>query len=110
MNKIERVDRVLNGEEVDRPPLSLWYHFGIHHAGGEQFARIGLEFFNHYDFDFLKVMNDYFLSAAPGSGCSKDQRGFKTHRPLRCRQNRLAGTVQGFEAYQCRAEGQGIFY
>ena len=47
MNKIERVDRVLKGEEVDRPPHSLWYKFGIHHAGGEQFARISLEFLNH---------------------------------------------------------------
>jgi uroporphyrinogen decarboxylase len=60
MNKIERVDRVLEGAEVDRPPVSLWYHFGIQHAGGEQFARTTLEFFNYYDFDFLKVMNDYF--------------------------------------------------
>jgi uroporphyrinogen decarboxylase len=66
MNKIERVDRVLRDAEVDRPPLSLWYHFGVQHAGGEQFARITLEYFHHYDFDFLKVMNDYFYPAPQG--------------------------------------------
>jgi len=60
VNKIERVDRVLSGRDVDRPPLSLWYHFGVQHGGGGQFARITLEYFRHYDFDFLKVMNDYF--------------------------------------------------
>jgi uroporphyrinogen decarboxylase len=66
MNKIERVDRVLKGEEVDYPPISLWYHFGVQHGGGEQFARITLEFFKHYDFDFLKVMNDYYYPAPQG--------------------------------------------
>jgi uroporphyrinogen decarboxylase len=66
MDKIERVDRVLNGEEVDRPPVTLWYHFGVQHAGGEQFAKITTEFFNYYDFDYLKVMNDYFYLPPEG--------------------------------------------
>jgi uroporphyrinogen decarboxylase len=66
MNKIERVDRVLAGKSPDRPPLSLWYHFGVQHAAGEQFARTCLAYFNHYDFDFLKVMNDYFYPAPEG--------------------------------------------
>lgn len=66
MNKIERVDRVLSGDEVDRPPVTLWYHFGVQHAGGEQFARITTEYFNYYDFDYLKVMNDYFYQPPEG--------------------------------------------
>ena len=66
MDKIQRVDKVLEGNRVDRPPVSLWYHFGIQHAGGEQFARITLEYFDTYDFDFLKVMNDYFYQAPEG--------------------------------------------
>lgn len=66
MNKIERVDAVLAGETPDRPPLSLWYHFGLQHGAGEQFARVTLEFFRHYDFDFLKVMNDYFYPPPEG--------------------------------------------
>lgn len=60
MNRIERVERALDGREPDRPPLSLWYHFGLQYGGGERFARISLEFFRHYGFDFLKVMNDHF--------------------------------------------------
>ena len=66
MNKIQRVDRVLKGEGVDYPPISLWYHFGLQHAGGEQFARISLEYFHHYDFDFFKVMNDYYYPTPKG--------------------------------------------
>jgi len=66
MNKIERVDLVLRGDEVDHPPISLWYHFGVQHGDGEQFARITLEFFRHYDFDFLKVMNDYYYPTPQG--------------------------------------------
>jgi uroporphyrinogen decarboxylase len=66
MNKIERVDRVLSGETVDRPPVTLWYHFGVQHLGGEHFAKITTEFFNFYDFDYLKVMNDYFYQPPEG--------------------------------------------
>lgn len=66
MNKIERIDRVLGGREVDRPPLSLWYHFGVQHGGGDRFARLTLEYFHTYDFDFLKVMNDYFYPMPEG--------------------------------------------
>ncbi|MCU0584746.1 MAG: hypothetical protein MUC46_01590 [Desulfobacterales bacterium] len=66
MNKVERVDRVLKGEGVDYPPISLWYHFGVQHADGEQFARLTLQYFRHYDFDFLKVMSDYYYPAPVG--------------------------------------------
>ncbi|MDR1625557.1 MAG: hypothetical protein LBT33_03375 [Spirochaetia bacterium] len=66
MTKIERVDTVLKGGEPDRPPVCLWYHFGLQHASGETFARAALEYFEHYDFDFLKVMNDYFYPMPAG--------------------------------------------
>jgi len=66
MNRIERVERVLQGNEVDRPPLSLWYHFGVQHGDGERFARLAVDCFRHYRFDFLKVMNDYFYPMPDG--------------------------------------------
>ena len=65
-SKIELVDRVLGGEPVDRPPVSLWYHFGVQHGDGPQFARLALDSFRFYDFDFLKVMNDYFYPMPEG--------------------------------------------
>lgn len=59
MNKIERVRAVLTGRPVDRPPFTVWYHFGNQHAPAERAAQVHLEFFDHYDLDLLKLMNDY---------------------------------------------------
>jgi len=59
MNKIERVRAALNGKPVDYSPFTAWYHFGTQHASPEQTAEVHLGFFEAYDFDFLKVMNDY---------------------------------------------------
>lgn len=64
--KIELVDIVLGGGTPARPPVSLWYHFGVQHGDGPRFARLALDCFRHYDFDFLKVMNDYFYPMPEG--------------------------------------------
>src|SRR5260370_40017606 len=59
MNKIERVRAALAGRPVDRAPFTVWYHFGNQHAPAERTAQVHLEFFEHYDLDLLKLMNDY---------------------------------------------------
>jgi uroporphyrinogen decarboxylase len=59
MTKIERVRAALAGKPVDRPSFSIWYHFGNQHASPERTAQVHLEFFEAYDLDLLKVMNDY---------------------------------------------------
>lgn len=66
MSKKELVERVLAGQVVERPPVSLWYHFGIQHEKGERLAETTLAFFRHYDLDFLKVMNDYYYPRPHG--------------------------------------------
>lgn len=59
MDKIERVRAALSGKPVDRAPFTVWYHFGNQHAPAERAAQVHLEFFEHYDLDLLKMMNDY---------------------------------------------------
>jgi uroporphyrinogen decarboxylase len=59
LTKIERVRAALSGAEVDRPPFSVWYHFGLQHAPAERTAQTHVEFFEAYNLDWLKVMNDY---------------------------------------------------
>src|SRR5260370_1129085 len=49
----------LGGGPVDRAPFTVWYHFGNQHAPAERTAQVHLEFFEHYDLDLLKLMNDY---------------------------------------------------
>ena len=59
MNRIERVTKALKGEEVDRPPFSFWYHFGLQHMPAAKHAEAEVDFYRAYDLDFLKVMSDY---------------------------------------------------
>jgi len=59
MTSIERVRAALSGASVDRPPFSIWYHFGLQHAPAERTAQAHLEFLAAYHLDWLKVMNDY---------------------------------------------------
>jgi uroporphyrinogen decarboxylase len=59
LNKIERITCALKGEEVDRPPFSFWYHFGLQHMTGRKHAEAEVDFYRAYDLDFLKVMSDY---------------------------------------------------
>jgi len=66
MNKTKRLDAVLKGKEPDRPPICMWYHFGNQHGSGKKYADIVLEWFEHYDFDFLKLMNDYYYPMPDG--------------------------------------------
>jgi uroporphyrinogen decarboxylase len=53
----ERVDRALRGENVDRPPFSLWHHYKRPTAQLE--AQDHLAFHRRYNTDFVKVMNDF---------------------------------------------------
>jgi uroporphyrinogen decarboxylase len=66
MNKIKRLDAVLKGKTPDRAPICMWYHFGSQHGSGKKAAAITLEWFEHYDFDFLKLMNDYYYPMPEG--------------------------------------------
>jgi uroporphyrinogen decarboxylase len=66
LNKIERVNAALKGEEVDRPPFSFWYHFGLQHMPGRKHADVEIDFYRAYDLDFLKVMSDYPYPLPPG--------------------------------------------
>lgn len=92
MNKIERVTSALTGAEVDRPPFSFWYHFGLQHMPGRKHAEVEIDFYREYDLDFLKVMSDYpyplphgleaieteedwsrIEPLSPGNGCWREQ-------------------------------------
>jgi len=77
MTKIERVRAALSGAEVDRPPFSVWYHFGLQHAPAERTAQTHVEFFEAYNLDWLKVMNDYSYPMPRGIESLTDPRDLK---------------------------------
>lgn len=58
MTKRERVLAAIEGQEVDRVPYSLWYHFRLNPPAGENMARAELDFYRRYEPDLFKVMHD----------------------------------------------------
>jgi uroporphyrinogen decarboxylase len=55
----ERIDRALRGGDVDRPPFTLWNHFGLEKLPAEHHARATLDFHRKHRTDLVKVMSDF---------------------------------------------------
>ncbi len=56
MTKRERLQACINGQEVDRPPISLWHHFPELDNNPYKLAQAIIQFQNRYDLDFIKLM------------------------------------------------------
>lgn len=59
----ERVDRVLRGQDVDRPPFTFYLHYKRPTA--QQEAQDHLDFHRRYKTDIVKVMNDFDYPKSP---------------------------------------------
>lgn len=55
MSKRERVLAALRGDEVDRVPVSFWWHDFIREWSAEGLAAAMVESVHEFDFDYLKV-------------------------------------------------------
>ena len=55
----ERVARALAGQDVDRPALTLWHHFGLESKGPAAHAAATLAFHRANGTDLVKVMSDF---------------------------------------------------
>ena len=62
----ERVDRALEGREVDRTPFSFWHHFGLQKEPPEHFVQATLDFHARFKTDLVKVMSDFLYPQPPG--------------------------------------------
>jgi uroporphyrinogen decarboxylase len=94
MTKIERVRAALSGADVDRPPFSVWYHFGLQHAAAERTAQTHVEFFEAYNLDWLKVMNDYSYPMPRGIETITDPRDLKRMIAFDVRQGPLGEQLE----------------
>ena len=47
----DRVDRAINGQDLDRPPFSLWHHFGLEKFGPERHAEATIAFHRQHGTD-----------------------------------------------------------
>jgi len=55
MSKTDRVSAALRGEEVDRVPVSAWWHDFLREWSPQGLAQATLEAYRKYDWDFIKV-------------------------------------------------------
>src|SRR5690606_41561384 len=55
MNRRDRLEKTIAGEETDRTPVGLWRHFPGDDQRVADFARSVVEFQRTYDWDFVKV-------------------------------------------------------
>ena len=55
----QRIDAALQDQQADRPPFTLWHHFGLEKQGGEAHAKAILQFHRDYRTDLVKVMSDF---------------------------------------------------
>lgn len=82
MNKRERFFSAVRGAPVDRPPVTAWVHFQSDHLQGTQVADLHLDFLKTYDWDVLKVMNDYRYPVPAGVQTLAEASSLEAYRKI----------------------------
>jgi uroporphyrinogen decarboxylase len=109
VDKIERLRATLAGRPTDRPPFSIWYHFGNQHASPERTAQVHLEFYDYYDLDFLKVMNDYDYPMPAGMDAIESPEELKRLQPFNLERSPMGKQLQALEYIAKGLRGTGLF-
>jgi uroporphyrinogen decarboxylase len=109
MDRIERVRAALRGAPVDRAPFTVWFHLGTQHASAERAAQAHLEFFEHYDLDLLKVMNDYDYPMPAGLETMATPEDLGHLAPFDPRHSPLGRQLRAIEQIAARLRGRALF-
>jgi uroporphyrinogen decarboxylase len=109
MNKIERLRATLAGKPVNRPPFSIWYHFGNQHASPELTAQVHLNFFESYDLDLLKVMNDYDYPMPEGMEVMATPTDLKRLQPFAVTRTPMGQQLKALELIAQALKGKILF-
>lgn len=109
MTAIERLRAALRGEPVDRPPFTIWYHFGLQHAPAGRIAQAHLEFFDAYHLDWLKVMNDYSYPMPDGLETVTEPRDLRRLTPLDVTRGPLGEQLRVIEILAPALRGRVLF-
>lgn len=82
LTKLERFSAAVRGDAVDHPPVGAWVHFASEHLPAADVARLHVAFHRAYDFDFVKVMNDYRFPLPGGARAVATRDDLLRIRPL----------------------------
>jgi uroporphyrinogen decarboxylase len=109
MNKQERILAAINGSKVDVIPYSLWYHFGTQFMPGEKAAEIVIAFYERYNLDFLKVMNDYAYPLPAGLDRIRSIADWKRLKPIKPTEGGFAEQLKLLQVVAKRLKGEAFF-
>jgi uroporphyrinogen decarboxylase len=109
MNKIERVRSTLAGQPVDHPPMTIWYHFGNQHSSPQMTAQVHLDFFEYYDLDLLKLMNDYDYPNPAGLEVVATPDDLRRLEPFEATKTPLGQQLQAVERVAKALKGKALF-
>lgn len=82
MNKKERFLAAVAGESVDRPPVTAWVHFQSDHLDAARTADLHAQFIKAYEWDVLKIMNDYRYPVPEGVSTLESVESIRAYRRL----------------------------
>ncbi len=80
MDKRERFNRALAGQEVDYVPSGFWYHFPEAQFYGSEAVEAHLDFYKKTDVGILKVMNEHMYRSGLKISTPSDWRRIKALR------------------------------
>jgi uroporphyrinogen decarboxylase len=109
MTKQERVLAAIQGRPVDVVPYSIWYHFGTQFLPGDKAAEVVIAFYERYDLDFLKVMNDYAYPLPDGLDRIRSITDWKRLRPLKSTEGGFVEQLKLLTEVAKRLEGEALF-
>jgi len=109
MNKQERILAAIHGSQVDVVPYSMWYHFGTQFIPGEKAAEVVVAFYERYDLDFLKVMNDYAYPLPEGLDRIRSIDDWKRMKPVKPAEGGFAEQLKLLKVVAKRLKGEAFF-
>jgi uroporphyrinogen decarboxylase len=77
----DRVERLMEGREIDRPPVSCWQHFYDQEWSAEKLAKATIDYQNKYNWDFVKInpRSSYYVE---GWGAKFKHSGKPDEKPI----------------------------
>ena len=108
-SKVQRVQAAVKGENVDRTPVSFWYHFRLENQPVEQFANAELDFYRKYDVDWLKVMHDYPFGSPDLLGSVKSASDWRKLKPVGGHEGGFAKQAEALKRIGDGLQGQAWY-
>ncbi|MBD3309483.1 hypothetical protein GF339_24000 [candidate division KSB3 bacterium] len=109
MNKQERVLAAVQGKPVDYVPYTMWYHFGTQFVPGDKAAEVVVAFYERFDLDFAKVMNDYAYPLPKGMDRIRNIDDWKRLEPVKPTEGGFAEQLKLLSVVAKRLKGEAFF-